>query len=161
MHVLYCDDIRWEISNKSSLIGVYNGVLFVTEFPVVLPKLMVAITVMTEVADPFQSLSVTLFRGDEPISEISVPPEDLSKAAQSGQLSPPIEDSSSLKGFPLSSFNAVMSMAPFPIEKATILRAIARTEAGELRGPVLRIALFPDATGAVASSVVGAETPVH
>jgi hypothetical protein len=39
-HTLFCDDIRWEIGNKPSLMGIYtSGIVSATPFPVTLPKL--------------------------------------------------------------------------------------------------------------------------
>ncbi len=37
----FCDDIRFEVGNKSSFIGIYNGVMFFPEtvpFPIAVPK---------------------------------------------------------------------------------------------------------------------------
>lgn len=43
--VLFCDDIRHEVSGKISLIGVYGSHLIVNEFPAVLTKLCVHMTI--------------------------------------------------------------------------------------------------------------------
>lgn len=41
---IFCDDIRHEVNGKTSLIGVYNGLLIVDEMPVFLPRICCFIT---------------------------------------------------------------------------------------------------------------------
>ena len=57
---LFCDDIRPEVGNKLSLMGVYLGGMFVPDFPVVLPKLCVMVTIITPLDQPFKSLGIRL-----------------------------------------------------------------------------------------------------
>jgi hypothetical protein len=40
---IFCDDIRYEIGGKTSLIGVYHGVMYVREFPADIAKLGITI----------------------------------------------------------------------------------------------------------------------
>jgi hypothetical protein len=43
-HTIFCDDIRFEVDGKTTLVGVYSQLLLVrTGFPVTLPKLCFAI----------------------------------------------------------------------------------------------------------------------
>ena len=42
-YAIICDDIRQEIGNKISLIGIYTKDIFVTKFPFMFPKLCFAI----------------------------------------------------------------------------------------------------------------------
>jgi hypothetical protein len=45
---IFCDDIRFEVGNKASLIGVYNGVMFFADgqpFPIMLPKLCMSVRI--------------------------------------------------------------------------------------------------------------------
>lgn len=45
-YVIFCDDIRDEVGGKQSYIGIYRGILLSSsDFPLVLPKLGLAITV--------------------------------------------------------------------------------------------------------------------
>src|ERR1700675_16626 len=44
-YTIFCDDIRQEIGGKFTYVGVYSGFMFIQpSFPVVLPKLCLAIT---------------------------------------------------------------------------------------------------------------------
>jgi hypothetical protein len=40
-HIIYCDDIRQEITGKLIYIGVYTGVMFLPSFPITIPQLYV------------------------------------------------------------------------------------------------------------------------
>jgi hypothetical protein len=43
-YAIFCDDIRQEVGNKTSLIGIYTGVaVFETEFPITVPRLCIAV----------------------------------------------------------------------------------------------------------------------
>lgn len=65
-HAVYCDDIRHEVGNKTSLIGLYSGQLGASEFPCALPKLCIVISVSTPKEEMFGSLSLTgSFSGTE------------------------------------------------------------------------------------------------
>jgi hypothetical protein len=57
-HAVYCDDIRQEVGNKTSLIGLYSGQLSTSEFPCALPKLCIVISVSTPKDEMFGSLSL-------------------------------------------------------------------------------------------------------
>lgn len=49
-HVAYChfcDDVRSEIGNKTSLMGIYGGELLVPVMPTMVPRLAVVIFVRT------------------------------------------------------------------------------------------------------------------
>ncbi len=43
-YTIFCDDLRQEVGNKVSYMGVYQGMMFVPAFPVALPKLCAAVT---------------------------------------------------------------------------------------------------------------------
>jgi len=45
-YTIFCDDIRQEIGGKFSYIGVYSGFMFVPAFPITLPKLCLAISLL-------------------------------------------------------------------------------------------------------------------
>jgi hypothetical protein len=141
MHVLYCDDVRQEVSNKTMLIGVYGTDLFVNEMPVVLAKLVAVISIATEASSPFESLSVKIFRDDEQVGEFPVNIKDLQDAAGPA----PAPSEGMMSGPSLRIFSAIITLSPFAIEKPGVLRVIAKTESGELRGPALRISLQPAA----------------
>lgn len=69
-YTIFCDDIRHELGNKTSLIGVYeNDMLFQhPTFPLLIPKLVMAIVVEVPKADLPDKIKLEIFfPGDEEI----------------------------------------------------------------------------------------------
>lgn len=65
-HVDYCDDIRQEIGGKITLVGIYSGKCLLQSIPGVLPKLCIALSMVTPKVDPFRSIQVSaVFAGAE------------------------------------------------------------------------------------------------
>lgn len=128
IEVTYCDDIREEVGNKVSYMGVYSGELSVPTSPVILPKLCIAVKVVTDISDPFSSLEVRLVKGDDEVELLST-----------GQIRTPVDMSSFDKKSTQMVAQMAFMLAPFQIEEETILRVKANTEREELRGMALRI----------------------
>ncbi len=126
--VTYCDDIRQEVGNKTSLIGCYQGELHVQAAPSVLPKLCAFISVTTPKDRPFKSLRIRVLVAETELAVLEMPVEGLRKAPRN------VED-----GTTRISVSTALMFAPFMIEKATFLRVVAITEEGELIGPRLAI----------------------
>lgn len=55
-YCIFCDDVRTEIGEKLSFIGVYSGVLMLPEFPISLPKFCVHVNLITLATDPYRSI---------------------------------------------------------------------------------------------------------
>lgn len=128
IEVIYCDDIREEVGNKVSYMGVYSKDLFVPTAPIILPKLCIAVKVVTEITDPFKQLEVRIVKGDDEVELLTtgiIPglPTDWAS-----------EDNSSF----LVAQMAFM-LAPYQIEGNTVLRVRARTEREEIKGRALKI----------------------
>ena len=60
LHALWCDDIRQEVGNKPSFMGVYTSALVVPQLPLTLPKLCVWLTLSTPQEPPLQDVTVTV-----------------------------------------------------------------------------------------------------
>lgn len=148
---LYCDDIRAEIGNKFSYMGVYGPELFTLQLPGALPKLCIRIQVFTPATRPFQSLRVKIYKGEEVIVDIPVPDShfaisaDVRKTLESEQLD---EQQKML------SFETQVVVAPLIVEADnTSVRIRVVTESEELRGPALKIRVTPaDASTPTASA---------
>lgn len=81
VQVIWCDDVRHEMGNKPSFMGVYVGDLIVQSLPITLPRLAANIELCTPRDRPFKSIKVRLTRNDsvESIASIEVPSDDLAK----------------------------------------------------------------------------------
>lgn len=128
IEVIYCDDIREEVGNKLSYMGVYSAELTVPVAPVILSKLCIAVKVITDINDPFQEIEVRLLKG-----------EDQTELLTTGPIPAPTDTSSFDNGATRIVVQMHFMLAPFPIDEETILRVKATTERGELSGMGLRI----------------------
>ena len=72
LHSLFCDDIRQEVGNKLSLMGIYNGSMVVPSFPYELPRLFVCMRATASAGEEFKSLTFVVMVNDESIVEISI-----------------------------------------------------------------------------------------
>lgn len=92
-HVIYCDDIRQELGGKQTLVGVYSGTLQVQSFPVILPKLCLALQLLLPAEGLPKDLKIEVLQGDAVIAEGEFPMDDLQAAvaaleAEKGVASP-------------------------------------------------------------------------
>ena len=94
VQVIWCDDVRHEIGNKPSFMGVYTGDMQLPSLPIVLPKLAVHINVATPRDKLFKQLKIRLLRNDSPasVAEIAMPAEDLSKMNEEILSRPLVQD---------------------------------------------------------------------
>jgi hypothetical protein len=141
LHTIYCDDVREEKSNKITLVGVYSSDLFVAAFPVVLPKLMMFITLVTPAEKPFESLSLKVLRDEETLFEGAIPVDDFRK--QSTVVEPPAGVALPSGSVMLGTLRTIATIASLHLTGPCVLRVVASTESGELRCPALRIGLAP------------------
>lgn len=131
LDVIYCDDIRNEVGNKFSFMGIYTRELTIPN-PLLLPKLCIAVKVVTDVDDPLESITVRVVKiknGEEIelLSTGSLPLPSLTDLpARDG-------DTTCM----LLQMQFVLS--PFQIEEEATIRVKATTEREELIGAALRL----------------------
>lgn len=135
----FCDDIRHEVSNKLSYIGVYSGNLYVQAFPVALPKLCVAIKVVTPRDKPLDSIRLRILKDDETFQEITVDEGQLSASMESlnGQIKSELKNLAQTASF-------VIVFSPMQLDGPCTLRVrVAIGDEEELKGIGLVISQFP------------------
>lgn len=69
---IFCDDIRYEVNNKTSFIGIIGNLMYIPSFPAVLPKLCVSVTASTPHSQPFKSLHVTATLGETVLFDVDL-----------------------------------------------------------------------------------------
>lgn len=132
VEVIYCDDVREEIGNKQSFIGVYSGDLIIAgALPAVLPRLCVVSTLILPRSDDIGSVRIRIMQGDQCLLE-------------SDGLRPPLEEvgSSNPEEAPeeqLLRIAFVVVLSPFQVDEETVLRVVAEVDGAELIGRPLRI----------------------
>ena len=131
IQTIFCDDIRHEVGNKVSYMGVYNGQLLVPQFPTLLPKLVVVTSVVTSVDEPFEQLTVRLFMDDKVLMEIKLDDEQLN-------IPIPSQDEYGIP-FQGQSFQTFFVLSPLLLEASCILKIRAETETKEIQSIGLRV----------------------
>lgn len=134
-YAIFADDIRHEIGNKRSIIGIYTAKMFVPGFPVLLPRLCISITIITPITRPFKSATIKVLADEKVLAEY--PLDDALIAQQ--QTVPPDEENPD-DNFVIQA-GAEMQISPFPIEKPSILRVRVITEDEELKAGAISIEL--------------------
>ncbi|AZR94579.1 hypothetical protein BBB39_12925 [Bordetella trematum] len=144
-HCLFCDDVRTEMGDKLSVMGIYGGELVATRpealLPVgegapaaLLPRLCIVGYAFTPIDRPFERLSFTVLRNDEVIQQQDLDPSELARMADrlKGIGSP--ED-------PVTMFQVVvnLSLSPYIISDAHTLSLRFNTESEELIAGKLRV----------------------
>lgn len=64
VHTIWCDDIRQEIGNKPSLMGVFTGGILLPAVPGALSRLGVYTWVVSPIDKPIESLQLQVIRDD-------------------------------------------------------------------------------------------------
>ena len=139
LHTIYCDDIRTEVGNKLSLMGMYSSHLYVESFPATLPRLGCFATYCEDIDAPLQDGTLTLLlNGQEIVSSVSSAANQ-KRSARDG-VAPPI---GRMKTF-------LILLTPLQLEGPSLLEARMTIGETSLQGTRLHIqaAPSPEATPA-------------
>jgi hypothetical protein len=134
LEVIYCDDIREEVGNKVSFMGIYSSELTVPNAPVLLTKLCIVVKAVTDIGDPFEALNVRI---------VKVKGNDETELLSTGPVLLPAKLPGPDIGLTRMAVQMNFILAPFQIDEETKLRVKAITEREELRGMTLRIRIVP------------------
>lgn len=136
---IYCDDIREEVGDKLSYMGVYGQTLFVRSgFPIVIPKLCVVVTFSVGVAEkPTESVTCQIgFAGQEkPLFRTVLPLEG--NIARSG-----LKDANG-HGITMSTLRFNMQFVPLSVSRPSTLETIFPFKNGILEAGSLEILAEP------------------
>jgi len=92
IYVIVCDDIRQEIDDRISLIGVYQEDLVVDAIPTIIPKFSFLVNLEeTTINLPKIDIIIKPFKGETKVLSFKAPPKNFSKGHNArliGQLSP-------------------------------------------------------------------------
>lgn len=125
LYNIYCDDIRQEVGNKKTFVGVYNDTLLsINKDYVFLPKLCIVATFGTAKSDPLKTLKFTIRFNNKVIHEMSH--SDMSLVKEESEAD-------------LLIYGALISISPFSIKEEGILNVIAETDREEVAGNALKI----------------------
>jgi len=135
LQTTFCDDIRQEVGGKISLIGVYNGVLYVPQFPATLPKLWLMTTLVMPYKEPPRQMKIRVMKDSEALVDLDATEEYLRQLANPP--APVVPTPSG--GQRVLTSHAQVCFSPLVINEPCVLRVIATTDQGEVRGLGLQI----------------------
>ena len=135
---IFCDDIRQEIGGKLSYIGVYGAQMFVPSFPITLPKLCLAMSMITPIDAPFRKLAMRILKDDTQLAEGVLDETQLAGAVEASTDVPADERKDRIL-----TLQSMFVFSPFQLEGPCTLKVRVETESGELRGVGLRIDQAP------------------
>lgn len=120
-HVIFCDDIRKEVGNKPSYIGIYTGAInFPSELPSQLPKFAFAIVYSERPGESTEPVTLSVFlpgdADDAPTINENIPVEQMRS-----QPPPPDIDFDD----PVISALMHLVIAPFKVEKEGVIKVRA------------------------------------
>lgn len=134
----FCDDIRFELGNKSSLIGLYSTDLLIEAMPSVINKLCVAAFVRIDAKSKISSLMGRLYLGETLLSETSVPEDELNMLIETVKLNDMLGEE--VQAITLG-FNQIL--LNLNIEMPSVLKVVMIVDGEEYLAGKLRIKLLP------------------
>jgi len=153
LQVIYCDDIREEVGNKLSLMGVYDKNLHPSVFPCEIPKLCLKIVVVTPEHQPLGRAIVRVLLDDQVLVET---PDLTTDPAYCQFLAASLSSGSVQATDPAQSRVAALSVmvviAPLKVAAPGVLRVRVETEDGELRAGALNITPQPTAVSPITTA---------
>lgn len=131
-YATYCDDVRYELNGKTSLIGIYAGKMYVPTFPAHLPKLCVVVTAVTPIDQQFKGFSIKATYNDTTLGEMAVTAEQMEGQTNDEQ------------NGTLQSLSAQMVFSPFAMQEPGKLRVTFTSEGEEIKCNALVVSQPPD-----------------
>jgi hypothetical protein len=129
---LFCDDIRAEVGNKISLMGIYGGDLIINTAPqpTLITHFGVVIYVISDVSDVPRKISVT----------VHVPPDRVEIAKLDMGDMPALQNPD---GAIKAQFRSFLSLPPFTVATEGFVEVIADVDGKPIRAGRLRLQFAP------------------
>ena len=118
---IFCDDVRYELGNKVSLMGIYNGeIIYPVNPPIMVPRLGLVLWLITDVDDIPENISW----------RVLAPPDrtEIFKVEQDSV--PPLQNA---EGAVKATFRAVLQLGPITLTESGFLEVAVDSGQGEIR----------------------------
>jgi hypothetical protein len=138
LFTIICDDVRQEVGNKLSMMGIYDHAIMVEQFPVAIPRISFVMKAKTTADRPFERLTFLVLRDEETLIEAEMDGDRLN-ALLKQSVAASIAGSTLEASDRILMVTAILTVAPLTIEKPCRLRFRALTESEELRGGTVAI----------------------
>jgi hypothetical protein len=121
-HCVFCDDIRQEVGNKISMMGMYLGELIIQgTAPIALPKFGFVIWIISDVDDPIQHVTTRVLMPPDQKEVIHI---EMTQAVQTVFMA---EGAQKLVA------HQIIPVAPFIIEQPGMIEVMLETDRGSMR----------------------------
>ena len=134
METIYCDDVRSEIGNKLSFMGIYGPNILLNEFPAILSKLCAVMSLHMPAETQAETVTFFLYKDDEEVGRSTAHIADVRKAAT--QLRE-FDDERRL------TIRFIAQMAPLQLEGPCRLKARAEVDGETIKGGSLVVEKTP------------------
>lgn len=135
---VFCDDIRHEIGNKASLIGIYNGDLLASELPIFMPRLGIMFQLRTPLDFELSNVTYRVSLGDEVIVQVDIKLETGLGQSRTADSRPNGQDQTSFR-----SVVSFLAIPPMTFTSPCTLRAIAVANEVEYMAGKLHVSKVP------------------
>jgi hypothetical protein len=79
VETIFCDDIRHEVGGKLSFMGTFFEVMYVKDFPIILPKFCISIKVVSFSSEPMPPMQIKILLGGKLLDEKKIQVEGKEK----------------------------------------------------------------------------------
>ncbi len=139
-YVIFSDDVRLELNNKRSFIGVYGTQMVVPELPAIVPRLCVTTTLICYRGELPRALSISLVYGDVEISRVTVSDEELKEWRENSEA----ELAAEVSEFPQDDppkvrLSVMIQLSPLGLISAGRISAFVETDKGRIRAGSIKI----------------------
>lgn len=135
---VFCDDIRHEVGNKASLIGIYNGDLLASDLPIFMPRLGVMVQLRAPLDYELLSVTYKITSGDEVIMQVEIMVEADPGRSRIAESRPDSQDPTSFR-----SVVSFLAIPPMTFTSPCTLRAIAIANGVEYMAGKLHVSKVP------------------
>jgi len=132
---VFCDDLRSEVNNKISMMGIFGSLMYLQTFPSVLPKLCAVITASTPVDQPFKSISFKGTMDGNVIFDISMNESQITEMRQSASF---IDDPKFFEA------KAMVVLSPLHLTNPTRIHVTVLADGQEIECGGLQISKSPE-----------------
>jgi len=151
VHTIWCDDIRQEVGNKPSFMGVFTGGILLPAVPAALPRLGVYTWVMSPIDKPIESLQLQVLRDDGLVLA------EIKSEGPTHSAAPSVDDATRQQ------ILIGVNMGPIEVPEGCKWFVVkVKVDGDELEGPKLRITVNPASFAATMGGLapVEVEAPV-
>ena len=139
-YVIFCDDVRQEVGDKRTFVGVYGTELFVPEIPTLIPKFYAVTTLICYRKKTPKELTIRLTYCDEEIAKVELESKELKAWYDISEEELSLEE----KEFPETDppkmrVGIEMLISPFVVRREGRMASHVFTEGGTVRAGSMRI----------------------